>query len=112
VLLVEDDAIIALDTEEILKRLGVVVVISASTVSQAFAAIETHSPAFAFIDVNLGRETGFPIAERLVGLKIPFVFATGHGEQFVFPAIFADTPKIGKPYNADMLRAMLELAEF
>ena len=112
VLLVEDNVIVALDTEETLKRLGVGVVITASSVSQALAAIEQHAPAFALLDVNLGAETGFAIAERLAGLRIPFVFATGYGEQFAVPAAFADTPKIGKPYSADTLRAMLELAEF
>jgi CheY-like chemotaxis protein len=112
VLLVEDNVIVALDTEETLKRLGVGVVITASSVSQALAAIEQHVPAFALLDVNLGAETGFAIAERLAGLKIPFVFATGYGEQFAVPAAFADAPKIGKPYSADTLRAMLELAEF
>jgi CheY-like chemotaxis protein len=112
VLLVEDNVIIALDTEETLKRLGVDVVITASSVSQALAAIEKHSPAFALLDVALGAETGFAVAERLAGLKIPFVFATGYGEQFAFPAMFANAPKIGKPYSVDTLRAMLELAEF
>jgi len=52
------------------------------------------------------------IAERLAGLKIPFVFATGYGEQFPVPAAFADAPKIVKPYNVDTLRAVLGLAEF
>ena len=112
VLLVEDNVIVALDTEETLKRLGVSVVITASSVAQALAAIEQHVPAFALLDVNLGTETGFAIAERLADLKIPFVFATGYGEQFAVPAVFSDAPKIGKPYSADTLRAMLELAEF
>jgi CheY-like chemotaxis protein len=112
VLLVEDNVIVALDTEETLKRLGVSVVITASSVSQALAAIEQHAPAFALLDVNLGAETGFAVAERLAGLKIPFVFATGYGEQFVVPAVFANAPKIGKPYSADTLKAMLGRAEF
>jgi CheY-like chemotaxis protein len=112
VLVVEDNVLVALDTEETLKRLGVGVVITASNVSQALAAIEQHSPAFVLLDVNLGGETGFAIAEQLVGLKIPFAFATGYGEEFAVPANFAHAPKIGKPYSAETLRAMLELAEF
>ena len=112
VLLVEDNAIVAMDTEETLKRLGVGVVITASSVAQALAAIDKHSPAFALLDVNLGGETGFAVAERLAGMQIPFAFATGYGEEFAVPAMFADAPKIGKPYNVEMLRAMLELAEF
>jgi CheY-like chemotaxis protein len=110
VLLVEDDVIIAFDTEETLKRLGVGVVFTASTVSQALAAIDKHSPEFALLDVNLGGETGFAVAERLVELQIPFAFVTGYGEELAFPAIFAGAPKIGKPYNLETLRATLELA--
>jgi len=112
VLLVEDNVIVALDTEEILKSLGVDIVITAGSVSEALAAIEKQPPSFALLDVNLGAETGFAIAERLAGLKIPFVFATGYGEQFPVPAAFADAPKIVKPYNVDTLRAVLGLAEF
>ena len=107
VLLVEDNVIIAWDAEETLKRLGVGLVITASSVSQALAAIEKQPPAFALLDVDLGAETSFAVAERLAGSKIPFAFVTGYGEQIALPVIFADVPKIGKPYSADTLRAVL-----
>jgi CheY-like chemotaxis protein len=107
VLLVEDNVIIAWDAEETLKGLGVGLVITASSVSQALAAIEKQSPSFALLDVDLGAETSFAVAERLAGSKIPFAFVTGYGEQTAFPAIFADVPRIGKPYSVDTLRAVL-----
>jgi CheY-like chemotaxis protein len=107
VLLVEDNVIIAWDAEETLKSLGVDLVITACSVSQAIAAIEKHSPSFALLDVNLGAETSFAIAERLAGLKIPFAFVSGYAEQIAYPAIFAEIPKICKPYTVDTLRAVL-----
>ena len=107
VLLVEDNVIIAWDAEETLKRLGVGLVISASSVSQALAAIEKQPPSFALLDVDLGIETSFAVAEQLMRSGIPFAFVTGYGEQIALPAIFADVPKIGKPYSVDTLRAVL-----
>ena len=107
VLLVEDNVIIAWDAEETLKRLGVGLVITASSVSQALAAIEQQPPSFALLDVDLGIETSFAVAERLAGSKIPFAFVTGYGKQITLPAMFADVPKIGKPYSVDTLRAVL-----
>lgn len=107
VLLVEDNALIAMDTEETLKSLGVGLVITASTVSQALAAIERQPPAFALLDVNLGGETSFAVAERLAESKIPFAFVTGYGERIDFPAAFADAPRVCKPHGAGALRAVL-----
>jgi CheY-like chemotaxis protein len=107
VLLVEDNVIIAWDAAETLKSLGVGLVITASSVSQALAAIEKQPPSFALLDVDLGAETSFAVAERLAGSRVPFAFVTGYGEQIALPAIFAEVPKIGKPYSVDTLRAVL-----
>src|SRR5262245_4440747 len=109
VLLVEDNAIIAMDTEEMLRSLGVELVVTASTVSQALAAIEEQPPVFALLDVNLGGENCLVVAERLAGSKIPFAFVTGYGDQIAFPAAFADVPIICKPHGIDALRAVLSV---
>ena len=107
VLLVEDNLIIALDSEDMLHRLGVSEVRVASNVRQALRAIEERAPSFALLDVNLGTETSFEIAERLLERNIPFAFATGYGEEGAFPEPFSNTPKYSKPYTADVLRAAL-----
>ena len=79
----------------------------ASNVRQALRAIEERAPSFALLDVNLGTETSFEIAERLLERNIPFAFATGYGEEGAFPEPFSNTPKYSKPYTADVLRAAL-----
>ena len=110
VLLVEDNLIIALDSEEVMQRLGVATVRTASSVTEALKAIDEQKPDFALLDVNLGVETSFEIAERLVEIGVPFAFATGYGEQIAFPAAFSAAEKIRKPYSTDTLRKALQSA--
>ena len=80
VLVVEDSIIIALDTEENLKRLGVAEVQLESSVTGALAAIADDPPDFAIIDFNLGGESSEPIAEALRAAGVRFVLATGYAE--------------------------------
>jgi CheY-like chemotaxis protein len=107
VLLVEDNMIIALDTEDTMLKLGVKTVRTASGVAEALKIIEERAPNFALLDVNLGAETSFEIAELLANRNIRFAFATGYGEQVVFPASFADAPRLRKPYAMETVRATL-----
>ena len=80
VLVVEDSIIIALDTEENLKRLGVAEVRVESSVAGALAAIAESPPDFALIDFNLGGESSEPIAAALRDAGVRFVLATGYAE--------------------------------
>jgi CheY-like chemotaxis protein len=108
VLLVEDNFLIALDTSEMLRELGVSPIWTAVNTVEALEMIEKHKLLFAFLDVNLGEEKGFEIAARLRPLGIPFAFATGYGGQSpVFPAEFVDAPVIQKPYRSEHLAAVL-----
>jgi light-regulated signal transduction histidine kinase (bacteriophytochrome)/CheY-like chemotaxis protein len=107
VLVVEDNMIIALDAESALLRAGIGSVRVASSVSQAMHAISTRVPAFALLDINLGRETSFAIAEHLASLGIRFVFTTGYGEDIAFPPKLLGIPRVRKPYTgAELLAAM------
>ncbi len=80
VLVVEDSIIIALDTEENLKRLGVAEVRLESSVTGALAAIAESHWEFAIIDFNLGGESSEPIADALRAAGVRFVLATGYAE--------------------------------
>ncbi|MDC7784459.1 HWE histidine kinase domain-containing protein [Rhodoplanes sp. TEM] len=108
VLLVEDTMIIALDAEDMLRRLGVDAVRVAASVKDALAAIAQRPPHFALLDVNLGAESSFAVATELRALGVPFAFATGYGEQAAFPPAFAETPRLRKPYTAETLRMLIE----
>lgn len=108
VLIVEDDPLIALDLEETIQAFGVKSVRSAANVSHALKKISDDAPDFVLLDVGLGREESFAVAEQLQALKISFAFVTGHSSASVFPAQFARRPFLTKPYAQDALLALLK----
>jgi light-regulated signal transduction histidine kinase (bacteriophytochrome)/CheY-like chemotaxis protein len=105
-LVVEDNMIIALDLEDMLTRLGVKSITLASSVGQALGALAEDMPPFAILDVNLGPETSFPIADALRDAGVPFAFGTGFGDSAAFPDRFKDTPVLQKPYSAEALAGL------
>ncbi|RYG09881.1 MAG: response regulator, partial [Caulobacteraceae bacterium] len=107
VLLVEDSLIIALDAEDIVNRLGASTVTTAATVDGALEQIEAGRPTIAMLDINLGDRNSYPIADRLFELNIPFLFATGYGEQANLPDDHRGRPVVQKPYTIENIaRAM------
>lgn len=107
VLLVEDSLIIALDAEDILARLGAGTVSTSATVDGALDLLETARPGIAMLDINLGDRNSFAIADRLLALGVPFLFATGYGEQAQLPADHGDRMVVQKPYTLEnVARAM------
>jgi light-regulated signal transduction histidine kinase (bacteriophytochrome) len=110
VLLVEDSLIIALDAEDILSRLGASGINTASTVEAALDTIDSARPTIAVLDINLGDQNSFPIADRLLDLNIPFLFASGYGEQAKLPMEHRMRPVVQKPYTLEnVARAIVEL---
>ncbi|MGV7218462.1 response regulator [Bradyrhizobium sp. UFLA05-112] len=107
VLIVEDDPIIAIDFEDRLLGFGVKHVRTVASVARALDTITDRVPDFALLDVELVREKSFAIAERLVALKIPFVFVTGYGAETRIPPEFADVPRLQKPCSSDAMEAAL-----
>jgi CheY-like chemotaxis protein len=76
VLVVEDNYLIAMDLAGILERAGADVVGPVLSVQEACDALDPP-PDIATLDVQLGEETSFPIADELARRGVPFVFATG-----------------------------------
>jgi light-regulated signal transduction histidine kinase (bacteriophytochrome)/CheY-like chemotaxis protein len=107
-LLVEDSLIIAMDAEDILTNLGATRVVTASGIAQAIDEIAREDFEVALLDVNLGAETSLPIADALLAKGVPFVFATGYGEQLKLPDAHADAGVIQKPYTASSIAWALE----
>jgi light-regulated signal transduction histidine kinase (bacteriophytochrome)/CheY-like chemotaxis protein len=112
ILLVEDSLIIALDAEDILTRLGARDVLTAASVEAAIETIETGKPTVAMLDINLGDHLSFAIADRLLELDIPFLFATGYGEQAQLPDQHIARTVVQKPYTLEnVARALDELLQ-
>ena len=107
VLLVEDNLLIAMDAEDQLRRMGAKEVEVASGVQSALQIIAREPPDIALLDMNLGRENSFPVADALSARGIPFVFATGYGETSAFPERFRKSVVIKKPYTQADIRVAL-----
>jgi CheY-like chemotaxis protein len=108
VLLVEDQALIAMDTEDTLRKLGAAKVRLAANVARSIIEIEGARPDFAILDFNLGNETSTEIAETLRSLKVPFLFVTGYGDNVVIPEHLKQVPIVRKPVSATSLAARIE----
>ena len=107
VLLVEDNLIIAMNGEDVLRGLGALDVIAVPNVAQALEALDTHTVQMGMLDVNLGLETSFPVADLLKSRNIPFGFATGYGDSIPQGEIYADIPVLQKPYGSESVEAFL-----
>jgi light-regulated signal transduction histidine kinase (bacteriophytochrome) len=109
VLLVEDSMLVALDAEDALRALGADDVLVAPSLSAAERLIDARLD-LAVLDFNLGHENSLPLAERLDALGVPFILATGYGEDLVLPETLAQTPVVTKPYDeASLARRIGEL---
>lgn len=106
-LVVEDETIIALLVEDMLKELGFNEVVKASSVPQAIAALETAPPDIVILDVNLAGVQAYPVAERLQSAGIPFIFASGYGSSGI-AAPWSGHPVLQKPFQADNLTEAID----
>jgi CheY-like chemotaxis protein len=98
VLLVEDEAIIAMTAEDMLEELGCTVAASASGLAEALAAAARGGFDVALLDINLNGVDSLPVAERLRADGVPFVFTTGYGAAGCGGG-FEEAPLVTKPYQ-------------
>lgn len=99
VLIVEDEAIIALMLQDMLEDSGFAVVGPAATVDEALGLSEAGEFDVAIVDVRLNGDFVYPVAERIRAIGRPFIFATGSGPEDL-PPQFLGTPVLRKPYAA------------
>ncbi|HZZ88011.1 MAG TPA: response regulator [Caulobacteraceae bacterium] len=105
VLVVEDEAAIALLVEHMLETLGCQVVGSAATVSEALALVRNGGFDFVLLDRNLRGERVDPIALELESRGIPYAFASGYGSLPEKGSFTAQT--LQKPFRLHDLERML-----
>ncbi|MGY2736328.1 HWE histidine kinase domain-containing protein [Sphingomonas sp. UYP23] len=103
VLLVEDNMLIALEAEDMLRALGAAEVFVAPTLVDAERLVAAHRFAFAMLDINVGCGTSFELATRLRTSGTPFIFASGYGDELALGRRDSDEVVIQKPYERDHL---------
>lgn len=84
ILVVEDEMIVMMNLEFVLEDLGCSAIYPVASVIKALALIDEEVFDLAILDVNLGDENSYPIADILISRGIPFAFSTGyydHGDR-------------------------------
>lgn len=107
VLIVEDDFLIALDTEDMLRAAGYEDIVVEASPEPAMQAIARKPPDFAILDFNLKSETSAGLARHLQSRNVPFLFVTGK-DQRSFPEDLCDAPTLGKPLVWEDVAAWIE----
>lgn len=103
ILLVEDDALIAIDCQEALIEAGAACVDIAKSNSTVMDLLVSSVFDVAVIDIHLGNESGIPIAASLSERNLPFIFCTGAVEGAGLPEPLQGTAIVNKPYEISEL---------
>jgi CheY-like chemotaxis protein len=106
VLLVEDQMIVAMQIEDMLRAGGCEVVGPVGTLQEALALVHEKELDLAVLDITIDGEPIYPVAEALQARGIPFVFATGYGES-TLPEKWRNRPRLGKPFRHEQLERIL-----
>jgi len=109
ILLVEDEAYIALDVRELLRQTKCRVVGPFVDVATALAAIEEGDIDCAILDINLGAEHTLYLADVLADRGVPFLWMSGY-DAMILPERHRDRPFLAKPFASDELYAAVSEA--
>jgi CheY-like chemotaxis protein len=107
ILVVEDEALVAMLLETILEDMGCSAVGPVGTVDDALEVV-LADPLIdaALLDINVAGREVFPVAEALRERGVPFVFSTGYGEG-ALPDNWRGHPTIQKPFTESAIRDAL-----
>jgi len=106
ILVVEDEALVAMLVEDALEDAGFGVIGPVRSVAQALEALDAEAPDAAVLDLNLAGENSIAVADALVARSIPFVVATGYGAAGL-PAAHKGAPVLPKPYDPADLTSLV-----
>lgn len=110
ILLVEDEMLVAMLLEDMLVDAGHTIVGPLSRIDKAVEAARAEAVDLAILDVNVGGEEIYPVAEILAEREIPFAFATGYGASGLREP-WQERPALQKPFHrSDLFRMVAQLA--
>jgi CheY-like chemotaxis protein len=103
ILVVEDQAILALGIGDLIASLGYRMVGPATSLAQALSLLETNSVHGALLDRDLGGESSDPLAHELQRRGVPFGWVTGARS-----APGSSAPILRKPFTATEMQRLLD----
>jgi CheY-like chemotaxis protein/DNA-directed RNA polymerase specialized sigma24 family protein len=114
VLIIEDEPIIAMDLEQIATSLGHRVQAIARTHSQALKAVKEKHPGLVLADIQLadGSSGIDAVNDLLQDFEVPVIFITAYPERLLTGERPEPAFLITKPFQADMVKAIISQALF
>ena len=109
VFVVEDETIVAMLLEQMLEELDCQVAGVAGQLSLAMELARSVEAEVAILDLNLSGQRVDPVAQILADRNVPFIFASGYGEDGLAPE-WRGRPVLPKPFRLDQLKDALEAA--
>jgi len=114
VLIIEDEALIALDLEDIVENLGHRSIGIARTRSEAIALSKIKPPGLILADIQLadGSSGLEAVNDLLAAFTVPVVFITAYPERFLTGERPEPAFLVSKPYQKSMISALVSQALF
>jgi CheY-like chemotaxis protein len=114
ILIIEDEPIIAMDIEQLVRSLGHSVTAVARTQSEAVAAAERKRPGMVLADIQLadGSSGIDAVNEILLAFKVPVIFITAYPERLLTGERPEPTFLITKPFQPEIVKAVISQALF
>ena len=107
VLVVEDEALILFDLCMALEDEGFPIAGEALNLSDARRSFEANEPKVAVLDINVGRETVWPLARFLKSQGVALVFVSANLHHQELQDEFGCYPQLEKPVNSgDLVKAI------
>lgn len=110
IMVVEDEYFLADELSRALEAAAAAVLGPVATVATALDLLaQEAAPDAAVLDVNLGGEMAFPVADAFMARGVPFVFTTGY-DQEALPVRYAAARRLEKPIaTAGTMRELARL---
>jgi DNA-binding response OmpR family regulator len=110
VLVIEDEILVTIELESVLRNHGCNVLGPAETVERAITLIDEGQPEAAVLDLNLNGESALPVAAALNSRGVPFVVATGYSKTRSQARELIGAPWLAKPVDhSRLLRELTRL---
>lgn len=108
ILVVEDEPLLSLDICVQIEENGGSVMGPAATLASGHALLRGQRPDGAILNIRIGDEVIYPLADEVLHAGIPVVFASSEARSAI-PERYAAVPLLGKPL--DMIVAIEKLFE-
>jgi CheY-like chemotaxis protein len=107
ILVVDDEPLIAALIADWLQELGCVVAGTVNNAAEALQIANEDPLDAALLDVSLRGGDSFSLADTLLAKGLPIAFITGR-DSGGLPERFRQTPVLGKPFDFEAIRALLD----